>query len=200
MSSTTTFSTLMRDLDFEYARTVPPSAINLAVTLEQVKAEIGLIDDDSQDDRIRSLIRTVTEWIEEDAGRIVMSQTWRLYLDRFPSDIIEIKRFPITSLSHVKYYSDDVLTTWSSASYQADIISAPARLWPISGEYWPTADTGKLHAVQIEFIAGYASAATVPNELQYAILHAVNQAYNNCGVAENYRTLIRRIRKFGYVA
>lgn len=189
----------MRDAQFAYKRTVAPSAFVLPVTLEECKEEIGILDDDTQDNRIRRLIRTATKHIENDSRIIVMTQTYQLYLDRFPSDVIEIRRCPVASLTHVKYYLDDVLTTWAAANYQTDIITEPARLWPVNGQYWPTADVNKFNAVQIEFVAGYASASVVPDEIKDAILHAVRQAYFGCPLGTNYWLLINRLQKFGWV-
>jgi uncharacterized phiE125 gp8 family phage protein len=179
-------------------RTVAPSASNLAVTLDEFKEELGIFDDTSLDPRLMRLIRQATKKVETDARRIVMTQTWQMFLDEFPCGGIELRKVPVQSLTHIKYYIGGSLETLSSALYQTDLISHPARIYPVLGQIWPTVDCSRLNAVQIEWVAGYTSAAVVPDDIKAAILAAAVQMYYGCEPDENYSLMISGLQRFGF--
>lgn len=187
----------MHNMVAAYRRTVAPTL--LPVTVDDLKEELSIIDDTAIDNQLNRLLWEAVDRVESDAGRLVMSQTWQMSLDKFPCDDIEVRKVPISSVTFIKYYTGGVLTTLSSATYQTDLISEPCRISPVSGYYWPSADSNKLNAVQIEFVAGYASAAVVPRNVRAAVLYAARQAYYGCDVGDNYWLMINRIKPFGWV-
>lgn len=179
-----------------YRRTVEPSATVLAVSLDEIKYELDLIGGNSRDPQLMLFARDATDQIEADARLAVMTQTWQWHGDRFPCDEREVRMTPIQSVTHLKYYTNSVLTTLPTNQYQTDLLSAPARIRPVSGYYWPSTDC-RMNAVQIEFIAGYASASAVPSMIKGAILSTIRGIYNGCPRGDGYWDMIRRIRKFG---
>lgn len=186
-----------REIQENYRLTVAPSATVLAVTLDEIKQELDIRGEDGENDRLMRLAKQATDQVERDSRRVIMTQTWQLHLDRFPCHEIEVRRVPIQSITHIKYYTSSVLTPLSSTLYQTDLISEPARIQPVSGSYWPTTDC-RVNAVEVEFVAGYASAATVPDYIKYVILATIRGLYHGCEFGDGYWTMIRRLQTFGF--
>ena len=65
-----------------------------------------------------------------------------------------------------------------SAEYTVDLSSEPARLTPKFGYIWPVT-LPQIGAVQIDYTAGYANAAAVPDELKAWILLRIGSLYAN---------------------
>lgn len=182
-----------------YRRTVAPSSTVLAVTREEAKTFLRLIDNDELDPEIDRLIRSATEQVERDSRRVVMTQTWQRHLDEFPCRQLELRRVPVQSVTHIKYITGGVLTTLSAALYETDLYSEPSRIQPVYGQVWPTTDCA-INAVQVEFIAGYASAAVVPNYLKSVILAVVKMNYRGCSPGMEYWDMITKLQTFGAIA
>lgn len=187
---------LMRDIHSTPIRTVAPTL--LPVLIQQVKDELR-VSDDSRNTYLYDLVKRATAQVEIDARLAIMTQTWQLYLDEFPCREIELRKGPVASLTHLKYTTGGVLTTLSSSLYETDFVSAPARVQPLSTGTWPTADC-KANAIQLEWIAGYASTAAVPQEIKDTVLYAVTQKYRGCELGSYYWDHISRIKKFGFLA
>lgn len=185
--------------DYEtYSIVTPPSDAALATWLEDAKAELDMGDDESNNVRIARLIRAAVKQVETDARRVVMSQTLLYQADRFPCDEIELRRVPVSAVSHVKYYTGGNLTTLSSALYETDLVSEPARIRPVWNETWPCTDC-RLNAVQVQFVCGYATAAAVPEYLKHVILSVVRGLYHGCDLGEGYKSMISRLQTFGFI-
>lgn len=177
-------------------RTVAPT--DYAVTLDDAKFECRIFTSDF-DEQIRRLMWAATERVEGDTNLCFMTQTWQVAYDCFPCDGIEIPNWPVQSLTFIKYYTSEVLTTLSSSDYQTDLRSAPCRIIPVSGESWPTVDTDTLNAVQLEWIAGYATKALVPRLAQDAILYVVGNMFRGEPLCDTYWTLISGLKKFDVI-
>lgn len=178
---------------------VKTKATRLPLTLEEAKDEVNIVDDNSRDAWLNGLIKRITKQVEDDSGRVIMRQTYEGTLDRFPcgGKDIEIREWPVASLTHLKYITGGVLTLLSSTLYTTDFMSAPARISPVYGSYWPTADC-RNNAVQLEWTAGYLTPAEVPDDVKAALLLALDHAYRGCGSSANYDAMIKRIRISGY--
>ena len=134
-------------------------------------------DDDTYIDGLATAAR---QRIEDWTGRALITQTWDLYLDDFPVErYIRIPRPPLQSVTHLKYYLNEVLTTWDSGNYIVDIYKLVGRLWLAENVAWPTADD-RPNAVEIQYVAGYGDASTdVPNLLLHAITWFAAHLYEN---------------------
>jgi uncharacterized phiE125 gp8 family phage protein len=178
-------------------RTIAPAL--LPVSLDEVKAKLDVIDDNSQDKEIRDLVVQAVDMVEHDSLRMLMPQTWTLTLDEFPCDAIELRRLPVTTLSHVKYITGGVLTTLATTEYETDLISEPCRVRPVDGAVWPETDC-TVNAVTVTWVAGYANAAGVPPRAKNAVLVAARQLYFGCSeMGPGYWSLIERLRWGGLV-
>lgn len=181
----------------------PPTSEPITLT----EAKLHLRMDGGEDDTlITALIQAAREVAETSTDRALMAQTWRLYRDCFPeygspyvrfsnlcqtsgwslerqnsyrSGQIELHKTPLTSVSSVKYYDiDGVLQTWSASNYVADTNREPGRVYPAYNVVWPTTRPMP-HAVIVEFIAGYANAAAVPQKIKQAMLMMIANWYEN---------------------
>lgn len=191
---------MTEDID-NYGAYQPPAPRSLSVMaswLDEAKAELDIRDDTEQDTRILSLLLAAVEQVERDARQIIISQTWTVYFDRFPCHELELRRVPVTAVTHVKYYTSSVLTTLSSALYETDLVSQPARIRPVYGQTWPTTDC-RLKAVEVQFVCGYATAAVVPHVMKRAVLSLVRGMYYGCDLGASYWTMIERLQTFGGV-
>lgn len=122
-------------------------------------------------------------------GRALVTQTWDLTLDRFPSvssaslaaysgeraflggggsglSAIRIPKPPLASVTSVTYVDPNgALQTWSSTLYGVEVSSGdyaePGRLFPVVGEIYPPTRT-QPGAVTIRFVCGYGAPAAVP--------------------------------------
>jgi len=182
-----------------YRQTVAPSATFFTAWLDDAKAELDITSNDSsQDSRIIRLLGEAAAQIERDARQVIATQTWQLYLDEFPCWFIELRRVPVTAVNFVKYTTGGTLTTLSTSIYETDLISEPARIAPVYGQIWPTTDC-KVNAVQIEFIAGAATAAAVKPYVKGVILALTRGLYHGCDQGDNYWSMIQRLQTFGAI-
>lgn len=111
-----------------------------------------------------------------------ITQTWKQYLDCFPSDIIRLRKDPIQSVTSIKYIDTDGVqqTLVEGTDYQVDTVSTPPRIIPEPGITWPSVEYGRMNAVEIEYIAGYGDTeADVPWPIKKAILMLVGHYYEN---------------------
>lgn len=159
-------------------RTVDPTV--MATTLKRAKKQVELLEtEDAHDAHLTALIGAATEHVEQYTRRALITQTWRLTLDRFPCEIV-LPRPPVQSVSSITYVDDDGATqTLSSSLYQTCLESSPARIVPAYNEVWPTVRNIP-EAVQVTYVAGYGAAATdIPEQFQQIILLLVGHWFEH---------------------
>lgn len=171
------------------------------VTLDEAKAHLRVtIDDD--DDRITRQIAVAREQAETIARLAIVTQTWDLYLDRFPDTAgywdrrnrqlgpgspaywprrslgkVQIPRPPLVSIGTVEYVDASGSTvTLDSAEYRVGT-GTPGTIAPALNRNWPTA-ADVTDAVRIRFTAGYGNASAVPACVKEAILLLVERLYD----------------------
>lgn len=165
------------------------------ISIAQARMQIGLDSaDTSMDTMLTPLISAAREYVEKYTNRSLITAIWVAYLDSFDKWGIELFKLPISELTSIKYYdTDNVLQSLvEDTDYVVDIISEPARLFPVSGESWP--DTyDKPNAVEITFKSGYsATSADVPKTIQAAMLMIIAHLEANRG-DEGFRTMPKTI-------
>jgi len=157
-------------------RLVTP-AVSDPVSVAEAKAYCR-IDGSTEDTFVESLIKTAVRWIEDHpfCSRALVSQEYQLTLSRFP-DAIVLPRPPLVSVSSVKYYDvNGDQQTLATDQYQVASQSEPARIVPAPGCTWPSTQE-RLEAVEVNYTAGYANAASVPPGLKLAVMMLVNHWY-----------------------
>ncbi|MBA3576189.1 MAG: phage head-tail connector protein [Sphingomonas sp.] len=150
------------------------------MSLVEAKLHLGVTSADD-DDLISTFIKAATGYLDGYSGilgRCLITQTWELTLDRFPSSEVKIPIGPLQSIVSVKYDdADGIEQTVAPADYDADIVSADGWVLPIDVAWPSTYDA--VNAVRIRFVAGYGAAADVPAPLKVAILLMVGHWYAN---------------------
>lgn len=153
------------------------------LVLADVKNDLR-VDDTSEDDYIGNLITVARQYGEAYTGRDFINKTWKAYLDRFPSDCIEIviAKSKLQSISSIQYYKDGSLSTVSSSIYYNTDDSEYSSILVNDGQSWPDDEDNRKQAVAIEFLSGYGSSAgDVPQGIKRAMLAHIGSMYNNRG-------------------
>lgn len=151
----------------------------MIVTTDETKDHLRILHTED-DTKIDMLIRVATVHVETFTNRFLLPQTNKITYDCFDEDLI-IPYGPITSITHVKYYdTDGDIQTLSSLNYQYDLADTPVciRRAPET-YYWPTTEYARQSSVEITFVAGYASAAAVPDCFKLAVMMTVAELYWN---------------------
>ena len=154
------------------------------VTLQEVKDYLRLTDavDNSL---LTGMLTAIRQACEDYTRRALVTQTWALWLDRFPRSekanapgegyfqlpvshfddvktVIEIPRPPLQSITYLKTYDTaNTVSTFDAANYFVDINSEPGRIALNQGKSWPS-NLRAFSAVEIEFVAGYGLASAIP--------------------------------------
>ena len=160
------------------------------------------IDEDYEDAQISDLITLARQKLEVDTRRTLIASTWTARYDRFPysvTDIIELPRPPLLTVSHVKYINTEgTLTTWSSSEWTSDINAEPGFVRLVYSYSWPT-PRDEPGAVRIEHTAGYAAVdARVKHAMRMLVGHyyenreavVVSQGYGSLTVPLGYESLV----------
>lgn len=162
-------------------RTTAPATT--PVTLAEVKLH-SRIDYDVEDSLLTAMIGVAVDQMEGSAkgdkgflGRALLTQTWQLSLQDFPSgDELELPKPPLQSVTSVTYKNTDgEVTTLPSSIYEVDTVREPGRIVLKDGESWPTVGD-YLNAVTVTFVCGYTS---LPEPLKMALLLLVKQQYDS---------------------
>lgn len=174
---------------------------------------------------IQELIAVAREVVEHFTGRVFLSQTWKLTMDKWPSsdwrwagpevsyscDTIPLERTPLISVQSVKYYpaNGGAQATLSSSAYHVLTGPQPGVVVLKSTETWPDI-FDRPDAVEVNFTCGYASAAAVPARMKHALRQTLLHAYDNRGAINignivnelpfSLKSHLEGLRVGGYVA
>lgn len=142
----------------------------------------------SDDTYIGALVKAARQAAELRLNRALVTQTWDLLLDEWPScGEIYIPLGGVTAVSHIKYYdSANVQQTWSSSLYLAALAGPLARVMPVWGQAFPSLYP-RPEAVEVRFVAGYADAASVPESVKQWMLLAVGHWYEHRESAADFQ-------------
>jgi len=152
-----------------YARTISTAATTHPVNVAELRDQLHMEHTD-EDVTLYRMIATATEQAEAYTERAFCTQTWKMYLDTFPDEII-VPKPPLQSVTSITYVDTNGDTqTLSASTYTVDTDSEPGRIYEAYGESWPTVRDVD-HAITVTFGAGYGdSAHDVPERIRHAIL------------------------------
>lgn len=124
------------------------------------------LDDAGMDDLISSYISAVRQTAEGFQNRAMLTQTWELSLDEFPSSWVKLPRPPLQSLVSVTLYPEgESPVSLDLNSFQLDTVSEPGRVTLQSGYTWPNVQLREANGLVIRYVVGYSSATSIqPNE------------------------------------
>ncbi len=186
---------------------------NLPMSLNEAKAFLKLGDDDTDDDAlIMALLRAAVRHVETFTGRVLITQTWRLTLDDWPSrsrlddqlwegvregadivearDHIEIPKPPLQSVTSFQIFNtSDTASSVATTVYFVDSESEPGRVGLKFGQVWPSITLRPHNGIQITFTAGYGDDANgVPDDILAGLRLLLAHFYENravCDLATN---------------
>lgn len=151
------------------------------VTLDEMKLHLRVTEDE-ENELIWSTIAAARGYIERTTRQQLITATYELFLDKFPTTgakIIRLPRPPLQSVTSIKYVDIDGATqTLASSKYDVDIHSEPSRVAESFNNFWPST-RNEVNAVTIEYLAGYGLATTVPPELKMAIKMLASHWFEN---------------------
>lgn len=128
--------------------------------------------DSAQDDvLVSTLITAARIHIETTIGKVLISESWSYYLDKWPkSKTIYFPLDPIQSIEEVRFHTtDENYTTLSEDDYSTDLVSNHPRL--LFNGTNPAGNSKKLNQLEVRFIAGYGDTTEdVPADLKQALL------------------------------
>lgn len=148
---------------------VPP--VTTAVSLSEAKAFLSLDDQSTVfDGLLDSLIQTATQRIEDYCQGAIVTQTWQLTMDAFPSRIVDLPMAgPLQEIESVTYTDADGTTvTLDDTLYTADVDAVPGRLTLKPSASWPSVSLFPSSAVKIRYVAGN-EVADVPEIIKTAV-------------------------------
>ena len=149
------------------------------VTTAEVKsqARIDGTDEDTLLDRLISVARVT---VEKSTGRTLISQTWDVNYDDFPSggNPIYLPNPPLQSVSSISYVDNAGSTqTWGASNYTVDTDADIGRIFPAYDKSYPTVRNQR-NAVTVRFVSGYgASSSDVPEPIRHAILMMAGEMF-----------------------
>lgn len=166
-----------------YGLSVVTAPLREPVTVEHAKLH-ARIDLDTEDALVARWITAAREYAEEHTGRAWVNQTLKLTLDDWPCDgCIRLPRDPVPSVSSVKYRDvNGTLTTLvADTDYQVWLEHSPPLIAPAPNKVWPPLQTGRLKAVEVEFVAGYGASSGWPARADAAIFATLTYWSRNRG-------------------
>lgn len=152
------------------------------VTLAEAKLHLR-VDIDTDDDLIDGLLVAAREYVERVCRPqlALITQTWMLVRDSLPGATVELRPYPLQSVSAIVITDQDGgETTVSAASYLVDTHSEPGRVRLKSTASWPAVTLQELNGFQVTFVAGFGSdGSDVPRQIHMAMLLLVGHWYEN---------------------
>ena len=155
-----------------------PGPDSTVVSLPEAKTFLRIDSDYDDDDAyITSLINVATSVVEEFTRRKLISQTFNIFYDEFPS-YIDLQIGEVASVTHIKYYdTSNSLQTLAASNYDVDTKIRPGRIYESENGDFP--DTfERPNAVEVEFVVG-ATAGEVPAPIKQAMFIVIGRYYEN---------------------
>ena len=148
------------------------------VTITEVKLHLRLATSaalaaayTTEDDLLGALIEAARSAAEDFTRRALITQTWKAYLDSWPS-VIRLPFPPFQSITSIVV--EGVAFTNFTESLEGIVKPASGSTWPILSAS-PGADP-----IVITWVAGYGDAAAdVPAQIRQAVLLLIGHWYNN---------------------
>jgi uncharacterized phiE125 gp8 family phage protein len=140
------------------------------VTVAEARAHLR-IDTPQEDTLIASLILAARLHVETALGLVLITQSWRLLLDRWPLERdLEMPLRPLQTIDAVRVLpAEGAPAVIEEAAYIADTVGVPPRLVR-TGVIWPQPGRAA-NGIEIDFTAGYGpQASDVPPPIRQALM------------------------------
>jgi uncharacterized phiE125 gp8 family phage protein len=146
------------------------------ITLAEAKANLRVVFSDEDAD-IERMIRAARQMAEERLNRALMPQTLAFGADAF-CVFLKVPRPPLAEIDSIKYIDADGVEQTVPAGYLVDEFVDPPTITPAYGTPWPTT-RAQAGAVVVQYQAGYADAASVPEPIRQWMLLSIGVMYEN---------------------
>lgn len=159
-----------------YELTVPPTGEPVDLEAPDGQKAHSKVETNDDDAVVDSCIKAARAYLEDIHGICCLTQTWKMFLEHFPGEII-IRKRPVQSITSIKYIDEaGAEQTLNASVYQIDLTGHLARIKPKYGQSWPTTRGGDYKAVTVEFVAGFGvDPADVKENITAALkLHAAH--------------------------
>lgn len=152
------------------------------VTLAEAKLQCR-VDGTDEDALIAGYITAAREWCEKYDWRVYCTQTLQEWLDTWPDTrFIRLPNPPLQSVTKIEYYTEaDNAAHEFAAADQWYITTAaqPGKVQLRADVSWPSDTLREAEAICVTYVAGWASAADVPQRIKQAIALIVGYWYEN---------------------
>jgi uncharacterized phiE125 gp8 family phage protein len=165
----------------QYELVTAPSS--LPVEVDEFRRQAWEVyDQDAEDDTyLEELLARATAHVETVTNRRLVSQTWRGYLDSWPTGNapIELPFGRVTAITRFNWMGADAIdhTLVAGTDYAVSVKGWFPKVVPLSS--WPSGSLFVVDPIRIEFVAGFGTAAAVPADLKQAILQLAAHWYKN---------------------
>lgn len=143
------------------------------VTLAEAKT-YRRIDASSDDAGITSRIKAATRYVQMLCGIQLCSATFTDLRQCF-EDVMPLGNRPAASITQIRYYDvNGASQVLSSAVYSSELRLFRGYVFLVHGQTWPAIGSSyRKYPVEIDYVAGYATANVVPDDYKMAVLYAV---------------------------
>jgi uncharacterized phiE125 gp8 family phage protein len=151
------------------------------VSLAEAKAHLRL-DGSDEDAYLTAAIVSARVHVEALTRRLLIEQSWRIYLDAWPRKrIVTLPPAPLMSVDAVTVYdADGEPVVVDPEDYEADTVACPGRLVLLSPV--PAAVGRAFNGIEIDVTSGYgATSVDVPSPLRQAVMMLVAHFYEHRG-------------------
>lgn len=155
------------------------------ITLAEAKANLRVIGTDEDAD-ITRMIRAARQMAEERLNRALMPQTLAFAADAF-WDPLKVPRPPLRQLDSIKYLDAEGGEQTVAGGFYVNEFVDPPEILPTYGTPWPTTRT-QAGAVVVQYQAGYADAASVPEPIRQWMFLAINAFYEHRSMVNEGQT------------
>jgi len=170
------------------------------VDINDIKEHLR-ITNAQEENYLETLVEAARETCEKQSNRSYVEQTLVVTFNDWPEFPIELPRPPVQSVEKIEYKDKDgILTIWNSDNYIVDNYSFIPKIYKDYNAELPNVELAKVNAIQITYIAGYASddsgdttnyTKNIPARYKHAIKLLVGEWYRmREEVAENKPTKI----------
>ena len=152
-----------------------------AEPVSSMEAKLHLRVDESADDTlIAALITAAREEVERQSYHALMTQTLELTVENWWAHEIALPRPPLVSVSSITYKDDTgASATWASSNYVVGANMMPGMIRMSATGAFPSVTLYAVEPIVIRYVAGYASAALVPQSLKQAMLLLIGHWYES---------------------
>jgi uncharacterized phiE125 gp8 family phage protein len=161
-------------------RTVAPA--EAPVSLATAKSQLR-IDGSDEDTIVQGMLDAAVAYLDGYAGilgRCMVTQTWELTIDTWPSNGIIPLPFPDVSTVAIAYEDANGDTqTLASSAYYLSPTHRGVNVMQMPGAEWPETEPQGVQSVTITFTAGYGGASAVPAPIKQAVIMLTGNLYKN---------------------